>query len=144
MKINPRKIRREDKIKYLDTLYTAISSLNSRDEIKKFLKDLLTESERIMIGRRILIAKHLLENRTYDEIINEMQVGKDTIMRVHKWLEDESDGYERAILGLEKEMSKRFKTKKTEDVPEVYSFTWLKKKYPLHFFLFNLFGRGRS
>lgn len=144
MKIKPRKIRKEDKIKYSDTLYTAMSGLNSRSEVKNFLKDLLTESERIMIGRRILIAKQLLENRTYDEIIDEMHVGKDTIMRVHKWLEDEFDGYEKAILGLEKEMNRRLKAKRTESAPEVYSFTWLKKKYPLHFLLFNLFGGDRN
>lgn len=131
----------KDRMKYLDALYTSISGLKSREEIKNFLKDLLTESERVMIGRRILIAQKLLENKTYNEIVEEMHVGFDTIMRVHRWLEDESDGYEKAVRALEKELSQRTKKLETKYI-DPFSFAGLKKKYPLHFFLFNLFGQA--
>src|SRR3989338_4630267 len=97
MKLNPRKVSKQEKIKYLDALYTAASSLGSREEMKNFLRDLLTESERIMIGRRIMIAQKLLQDKSHDQIVQEMKVGKDTIMRVHRWLEDEFDGYEKAV-----------------------------------------------
>lgn len=143
MKLKPRKVKKEDKIRYLDFLYTAIFSLKSRDEIKNFLKDLLTESERIMIGRRILIAQRLLEDKSYDQIIDELHVGADTIIRVHRWLEDESDGYEKAIKGLKKELfSRKLKAEKHSHDP--FSFAWLKKKYPLHFFLFNLIDKVKE
>ena len=111
MKIKPRRVKNKDRTKYLDTLYTAVASLKSREEVKNFLRDLLTESERIMLGRRILIAKNLLENKTYDQIVEELHVGLDTITRVHKWLEDEFDGYERVLRNLEKEFESRFKRK---------------------------------
>lgn len=141
MKIKPRKIDNRERMRYLDALYTAISGLKSRDEIKNFLKDLLTESERVMVGRRILIAQKLLENKTYEKIVAEMHVGFDTIMRVHRWLEDESDGYEKAVDALKKELNRRTHKFKTRYIDPL-SFAGLKKRYPLHFFLFNLFDRS--
>ena len=143
MKVRPRKVNRKDKIKYLDSLYTAVSTFKSREEIKNFLKDLLTESERIMIGRRILIAQMLLEDKTYDQIIQELHVGADTIIRVHRWLEDESDGYEKAVAGLKKELNST-KQRIEKSALEPYSFTWLRKKYPLHFFIFNLLNKSKK
>ena len=137
MKLQPRKIDKNDKIKYLDVLYTAVSSLSSKEEIKNFLKDLLTESERIMLGRRILIAQKLLEGQSYQQIMDEMKVGPDTIMRVHRWLEDDRGGYEKAIKELEKTFKSRI-TRRHDHFPAT-SFGQLKKKYPMHFFLFNLF-----
>src|SRR3990167_795345 len=136
MKIRPRKIESKERMKYLDALYTAIESLKSREEVKSFLRDLLTESERIMIGRRIIIAQRLLQDQSYVEIKQELGVGVDTIMRVHKWLEDENYGYEETIKKLEKEYKSR---KWSEKNPGTSGFAQLKRRYPLHFFLFNLF-----
>jgi|SRR3989344_6082709 len=140
MKVRPRKIDNKERIKYLDALYTAMESLKSREEVKNFLRDLLTESERIMIGRRIIIAQRLLNDQSYDQIMREMKVGPDTIMRVHKWLEDENDGYEKAIQKLEKVLESRQKVRnKAYRAP--FSFEGLKQRYPLHFLLFNLFDK---
>lgn len=141
MKVKPRKVNNKEKTKYLDTLYTTIACLNSREEIKLFLRDLLTESERIMLGRRILIAQKLLQDISYDQIIKEMRVGKDTIMRVHRWLEDDVAGYEKTIQKLETKLATRkMNTKYFENKPiDPFSFAGLKRKYPLHFALFNLF-----
>lgn len=143
MKVKPRKIQNKDRMRYLDTLYTAVSGLKSREEIKKFLRDLLTESERIMIGRRIIIAQMLLEEKSYEEIIRELKVGKDTIMRVHRWLEDDVDGYEKAIKQLEKVLTAR-QEKRDRAYIDPFSFEGLKKRYPLHFLLFNLFDKGKN
>ena len=125
-------------MRYLDILYTAVSSLSSREEVKKFLRDLLTESERIMMGRRIIIAQRLLEDKSYLEIKRELGVGMDTIIRVHRWLEDDIDGYEKVVKKLEKVFESR-QEKRDKAYLDTFSFEGLKKRYPLHFFLFNLF-----
>ena len=143
MKVKPRKLESKDRIKYLDTLYTTVSTLKSREEVKNFLRDLLTESERVMIGRRILVAQMLLEEKPYDEIIRELKVGKDTIMRVHRWLEDDTDGYEKAVKQLEKVLAAR-QEKRDKAYVDPFSFEGLKKRYPLHFLLFNLFDKGKN
>ena len=125
-------------MRYLDTLYTAISSLKSREEVKRFLRDLLTESERIMMGRRIIVAQRLLEDKSYLEIKQELGVGMDTIIRVHRWLEDDVDGYEKVVKKLEKIFESR-QEKIDKAYLDTFSFAGLRKRYPLHFFLFNLF-----
>lgn len=102
MKVRPRKIEHRDKIRYLDALYTAMSSFSSKEGIKSFLDDLLTESERVMIGRRVLIAQRLLKDQPYNQIMKEMKVGPDTIMRVHRWLGGDNKGYEKAVYELNK------------------------------------------
>src|SRR3989344_9070228 len=138
MKVRPRKLKNTDRMRYLDTLYTAVSSLGSREEVKKFLRDLLTESERIMMGRRIIIAQRLLEDKSYLEIKQELGVGMDTVIRVHRWLEDDVDGYEKVVKKLEKVFESR-QEKIDKAYLDPFSFEGLKKRYPLHFFLFNLF-----
>ncbi|HXK40773.1 MAG TPA: YerC/YecD family TrpR-related protein [Candidatus Paceibacterota bacterium] len=138
MKVRPRKLKGSDRMRYLDTLYTAISSLGSREEVKNFLRDLLTESERVMMGRRIIIAQRLLEEKSYLEIKRELGVGIDTITRVHRWLEDDIDGYEKTVKKLEKIFESR-QEKIDRAYVDPFSFAGLKKRYPLHFFLFNLF-----
>ena len=132
MKVRIEKMAEREVIKTLDTLYTAASAVKGRDAVKLFLKDLLTPSERIMLGRRIIIARFLLSGETYDNITKRLRVGHDTIFRVQKWLDDQLPGYEQAIAGMEKEFDNR-NDKKLYATSMLYR---LKKKYPLHFLLF--------
>lgn len=118
----------------LDALYTAVGTVNGRDEAKAFLRDLLTESERIMLGRRIQIARALLAGATHDEVVASFQVGKDTTMRIARWLEEKMPGYKKVIADMDKEFKKR--QDKIEIARDPFSFKALKKKYPLHFLLF--------
>ena len=137
MRVKPRKLKEEDKIKSLDALYTSISVLKTRDDIKNFLRDLLTEGERIMIGRRILIAQRLLDDEPYNQIMREMKVGPDTITRVDRWLSDQNFGYEKAI----QELKKVIKSRKKNGFSDYYPsgpFADLKRRYPAYFLLNNL------
>lgn len=131
MKIRARELSDKQRIMTLDALYSAAGSLRGREATKLFLRDLLTESERIMLGRRILIAHKLLAGVSTRTIADELGVGLDTIWRVEKWLSDQLPGYEQALSGMEKEFSKR--KRKTENK---IHFARLKKRYPLHFLLF--------
>ena len=134
MKKKKEQMTEQEIIKTLDTLYTAASAVKGRTAVKMFLRDLLTESERIMLGRRIIIARLILSRETYDDIRRRLGVGYSTISRVEKWLQDEFSGYEQAISGLEKEIDKRARRRKVQDDP--FSFAALKRRYPLHFLLF--------
>lgn len=132
MKKRMHELSEQERIKTLDALYTAAASINGRPAMKSFLRDLLTESERVMLGRRILIARLLLSGETYDEIHDRMGVSHGTICRVDKWLQDQVPGYENAILEMEREFGKReFKKKYATSM-----LFRLKKRYPLHFLLF--------
>ena len=120
----------------LDALYTAAGTVQGREAMKLFLRDLLTESERIMLGRRILIARMLIAGKKYDDIAHSLRVGSDTVYRIERWLEDQFPGYERAIKNMETEFETR---KKKWDEKRLYATSALyrlKKKYPMHFLLF--------
>ncbi|MDD3531305.1 MAG: Trp family transcriptional regulator [Candidatus Pacebacteria bacterium] len=122
----------QERIKTLDALYTAASGVQGRKAMKAFLRDLLTESERIMLGRRIQIARLLLQNETHDAIRERTGAGLQTIERVRFWLQDQIPGYETAIAALEEEFGKReFKRKYAKSM-----LFRLKRRYPLHFLLF--------
>lgn len=134
MKKKPNDLTKNETIKTLDTLYTAASAVKGRDAVKLFLRDLLTQSERIMLGRRLMIARLLLRGETYESIQRRLGVGRTTVSRVERWLQDEFPGYEQALAGLEKEMDKRAVRAEIKDNP--FSYAALKRKYPLHFLLF--------
>ena len=116
----------------LDALFTAAGAVRGRASMKLFLKDLLTESERIMLGRRILIARLLIQGETAEDIRTRTGAGFNTIERIRKWLKDQLPGYEVAIKGLESELGKR--AAQTQYASSAIA--RLKKKYPLHFLLF--------
>ena len=143
-KVNPRKLDSNSKIKYKDLLWTSIAQLETRNEVKQFFKDLLSESESIMLARRIEIARRLLEGESYDNIAKELKVGKDTIGRVQGWLASGFGGYEKAVGGFNKELKKRFKGSRNIERAEPFSFSWLKQKYPFHFLLFNLIDKNKD
>lgn len=142
-KVNVKSLDSKSKMKYLDLLWTSISQLETRDETKQFFKDLLSESEAIMLARRIEIAKRLLEGESYDDITRDLRVGKDTIGRVQRWLTSGFGGYEKAVSGFKKEIDRRFSKSKITDKKEPYSFGWIKQKYPLQFLLFNLLANKK-
>lgn len=143
-KVDPRSIDADSKMKYLDLLWTSIAQLETREETKKFFKDLLSESESIMLARRIEIAKLLMEGKSYDAIAQELKVGMDTINRVQRWLISGSGGYEKAINGFKRELNRRFSKSKIVDKKEPYTFGWIKQKYPFHFLLFNLLSNNKN
>ncbi len=132
MKKKIEELSEKERIATLDALYTAAGTVRGRAAMKLFLRDLLTESERIMLGRRILIARLLLQDETRDAIRQRTGAGYQTIERVHHWLKDQMPGYENAIAAMEEEFGKRdFKMKYAKSM--LFRF---KKRYPLHFLLF--------
>lgn len=146
MKVRIETLSKKERIATLDALYTAVSSVHGRLAMKLLLRDLLTESERVMLGRRILIARLLLSGESYEAIGKALGVGTNTIRRVHRWLNDEFPGYEDAIKGLEETFERRKRGTSGIDkylyaTSELYR---LKKKYPIHFFLFPLPKRKSS
>lgn len=118
----------------IDLLYTAASQVKGRNATKLFLKDLLTQSERIMLGRRIWIARMLISGTPQVEIQKKLKVAPNTIWKVQKWLHDKFPGFENAVKEINKEFEKRSRKYELEYGP--FSYRSLKKKYPLHFLLF--------
>jgi len=89
-KVSVYKIEKKEKERVVDELFEVISGLKSKKEVFNFLVGLLTDSETLMIGRRIQIAKLLLDGMSYNQIARKLKVSHMTTGKVEKWI-NESD-----------------------------------------------------
>lgn len=118
---------------YLQTISMLIDTANEmqdKQQIENFLNALFTPSEKLMFGRRIWIAKLLLQGKSHSEIGLELEVGTSTILRVNRWLKKQMPEYEKYS------QKQRRNTARSNSDP--FSFDSLKKRYPMHFLLFNI------
>jgi len=82
-KISP-KLRKE----LLKEFYDFVAGLD-REETEEFFNKFLTPGEKIVLSRRLRIAKMLLQGYTTKEIREKLKVGGTTIQFVQKVIEDE-------------------------------------------------------
>ncbi len=140
-KVKYNELTENEKKMFLGQFYSMVALLKNRDEVKSFLKDLLTLSEVVMISRRIEIAKMLLEGFTHLEIKGKLKVGLATIIHVEHWLDKGFGGYKKIIERYNKKYASR-EFNPEEMTP--FSPAWVRKKYPAHGLLFNLvFGKKK-
>lgn len=138
-RVQPQNVSNKERVLLLDLLWTSIAELTSRDEVRAFFKDLLSETEAIMLARRIRIAQLILSGKSYVQIEKELKTSQSTIAGVQRWLTAGGQGYEVAIQRFEKVFAKTSREAKNKARQiEPYSFEWLRRRYPLHFLLFNL------
>lgn len=74
-------------------LYNALLSLKTEGECKRFLRDLLTESEIKEFANRLTVAKLLSKKMSYLEIEKQTGMSSTTIARIQKWLTNGMGGY---------------------------------------------------
>lgn len=89
------------KQKDIDDLYVAITRLESLEECRKFLRDLLTETEIREFAERWKVARMLSQGVPYTAIEEETGLSSRTIARVHKWLKQGKGGYTMMVKRLE-------------------------------------------
>jgi len=76
-----------------NNLLSALLILKNARELKRFLRDLLTEQEILEFSRRWQAAKMLNNNVPYPIIEKETGLSSRTIARVSKWLSNGTGGY---------------------------------------------------
>jgi TrpR-related protein YerC/YecD len=79
--------------KETNQLLNAILSLESKDEAKRFLRDLMTEGEIEEFARRLEAARMLSRNSQYALIIEQTGLSSTTVARISKWLKGSLGGY---------------------------------------------------
>ncbi|MFT7507051.1 MAG: Trp operon repressor [Acidimicrobiales bacterium] len=140
MSTNHKKLNSRKKELILEALYAGVKSMPQDNSVEYFINTLLTESEKITIGRRILIAQMILAGKTQAEIRYILGVSPNTFTRTRKWLNKQIPHYDDAIKKHAVEQMaravKRNGTRKKYIDP--LSFTGLRKKFPMHFLLFNV------
>lgn len=75
------------------SLFDAILALDNRNEAKRFLRDLLTESEIMEFSNRWQAVNMLNNNVPYTKITKETGLSSTTVARISKWLAGGMGGY---------------------------------------------------
>jgi len=88
-------------------LIEALLSLESKDEAKRFLRDLLTEGEISEFAKRLRAAEMLSSGTSYSVIEKETGFSSTTVARVAKWLSTGEGGYKAVINKLHHKTSPR-------------------------------------
>lgn len=100
--------------------------MENKEQVKSFLKDLLTHTEMKMLAKRIQIAKMLIEGYSYQDIRNYVKVTDPTIAKISNILEAEGQGLKIAINYLQK-IEREIDRERMSLSPN------LAKKYPTYF-----------
>ena len=74
-------------------LIQAVLALETPEEAKCFLRDLMTKGEIEEFGKRFKAAEMLWEKETYSKIKKETGFSSTTVARVSKWLNNGEGGY---------------------------------------------------
>lgn len=74
-------------------LINALLTLESQEEAKHFLRDLMTEKEIIEFSKRLQAADMLSRDIQYKAIEEKTGLSSTTVARVSKWLKGSEGGY---------------------------------------------------
>ena len=84
-------------------LYEALLTVENKKEMALFLDDLCTMKELESMAQRLKAAKMLLDDKTYNEIVEETDISSATLARVSKCVRYGKGGYKKVITKLDKE-----------------------------------------
>lgn len=85
-----------------EELIDCILSFDNARDLKRFLRDLLTEQEIVEFGKRWKAARMLHAAIPYAKIEEETGLSSATIARISKWLNEGTGGYKMALERLGK------------------------------------------
>jgi TrpR-related protein YerC/YecD len=122
---NTHKLSKQQQDELFINFAKALSSLKSSVEAANFIRDLFSQQEVLMLGRRLQIAGLLNDGLTYYQIRQVMKVSENTIAKVKIWLELYGEGY-RAVLS-------RNQNKSLKPTDGAFSWGHVKRKYPMYF-----------
>ncbi|HJA24954.1 MAG TPA: helix-turn-helix domain-containing protein [Candidatus Fournierella merdigallinarum] len=84
-------------------LFEAILSLESMEECDTFFEDLCTMKELADMAQRLEAAKMLLEGKTYEQIVRQVEISTATISRINRCIQYGNGGYELIINRLKEQ-----------------------------------------
>lgn len=101
MQVSKQNVSKSIEKKIFKSLYQVIADLKKPNEVEKFLEDVLSETERTVLAKRLGIAYYLSKNKSYEAIRQDLKVSSATIASVQKWLEKGGEGLQLAIKAIE-------------------------------------------
>ena len=91
-----------------DNLFKAVLSLETIEDCYEFFEDLCTVKELADMTQRVRAAHMLLEGKTYEQIVKQVEISTATISRINRCIQYGSGGYEKI---LERSKNKKYRKK---------------------------------
>jgi uncharacterized protein YerC len=101
-RISRRYLNQDIETHLCDILWEYFARLRSHDSVKESIDSLLSETEKIMIAKRLAIAVLLSRGYTFDIIDDKLKVSKATIAGVHHQITSGASGYRKAVEEVER------------------------------------------
>lgn len=101
-KVDHRRLTKKELSDLQEHFIAALACCRGKRDLGKFIQDILTKSEKVMLGRRIQIAKRLLAGQSPHRIRTDLKIGFATIAFVEAWLSESMPRYRALLLIDEK------------------------------------------
>lgn len=101
--VSKRQLNKDIEVRVLNTLWDALSYVHTASQSQRFLEDLLTPTEKVMLSKRLTIAVLLIKGYPYESICSVLKVSSATIGSVANWLKISGAGYRYVIDQILKE-----------------------------------------
>ena len=118
----------------VEALHTAAKAIGGTHPALTIITGLLTESEQVTLGRRLLIAQQLLKGKTRMDICTNLHVSPNSVTRTRQWLTQSIPEYSRVVNQPLK--NKPVRRKRTA-ISKPFTLERLKQNYPAHFLLIH-------
>jgi len=102
MSLKIEKILPEEKKEVIDTLLDAAKNVGGEQPVVSFINEILTESEKITLGRRLMVARMLLEGKKRTEIQEAIKISPNTFSKIKQWLSKQLPNYKDIVLDTSK------------------------------------------
>lgn len=124
----------------LKNLNESAKQFTGENAVNDFISTVLTDGERINIGRRITVARMVLAGKTFFEIHEKLHISPNTFRNIRRWIYKELPEYNQVLeQNRDREEEKILKKQnRSHEHIEPFSFADLKRRYPMHFLLFNI------
>lgn len=101
MQISKKGVNKKVQGKIFASLYQVLADFRKPSQIADFLNDILSDTEKTVLAKRLGIALYLSKNKSYDAIRKDLKVSSATIASVQKWMEGGGEGLGLAIKTVE-------------------------------------------
>ncbi len=104
-------LTKEEVYEAFNRLRDAFLAAKDGSDVEEIISAILTNDEKLRIGRRILIADFLRTGTTVKEIADLLQVGNNTVMSVAKSIDLHENGF-KLLDKRKREVEKKYQSKK--------------------------------
>lgn len=119
-KLSRWKVEPEKMALFLDDFWSAVASLESKQEAQAFFNQFLTHTERKMFAKRFQVIMMLLAGFDYTSIKNRVRVTDSTIAKMNNWIEENRETLitiAQRILSLKRKKQEGFKKGSSRHIP---------------------------